>query len=197
MFGKKITEYFQRKKQVREMVQNLAGYLFQPQLPHIYTFCKTLEPTLRELEENRYFTSPFTYTAPTEWLEYLNEGIHACGIGVALKLTEAETARIVRIISYGRVLRKLIEDVLPRNFGGIPLRSRYDGRIAYIYFSDPTKLYANYVLKVAQIIVTDLEKASQRKKAALNKKYALEKSSRNKEPLKRVGKLSTHTSLRG
>lgn len=196
MFGKKIAKYFQGKKQTRAMIQNLAGYLFQPQLPHIPTFCETLEPTLRELKENKYFTSPFTYTAPTEWLEYLNEGIHTCGIGEALKLTEAETDRIIRIISYGRVLRKLIEDVLPRNFNGIPIRSRYDGRIAYIYFSDTTKLYANYALRVAQIIVTDLEKASQRKKAALNKKYALEKSSRNKEPLKRVGKFSTHTSLR-
>ena len=69
-----------------------------------------------------------------------------------------------------------------------------DGIQIVTKFDDPETLHKVYVRTVAKSIYTELEKIASSKKEALDKKYAPERVSSNKELLKQVGKFSASVS---
>lgn len=197
MFGKKFTTYRLRKKQAQEATEALETALIKAWEPHRKTFFSAIEPTVQRILDTGHFEDEGRYGESTEAIKALVGAIYDAGIPKALNLPLADVELTVMRIRY----RDVLNEALRKSYYSYSIKNGFyvditDGIKIVIKFDSPENLHKVYIRAVAKSIYTELEEIASAKKAALDKKYAPERSSDNKEALNRVGKLSACVSSR-
>lgn len=195
MFGKKFAAYRQRKKQAQEVTEALEAPLIKAWEPHHKTFFTTIEPTIQRILDAGYFEDVGWYNESPETIKALVEAIYDVGIPKALNLTQADIELTVERTWY----RNILNDALRKSYYSYSIKNGFyvnisDGFQIVIKFDNPENLQKAYIRAVAKAICAEFIEIASSKKETLDKKYAPERFSTNKEPLKQVGKLSTSVS---
>ena len=195
MFGKKFTTYRLRKKQTQEVTEALEATLIKAWEPYRRTFFAAIEPTIQRILATGYFEDVGRYDETPETTNALIEAIYDTDIPKTLNLTQADVELTVQRTWY----RDILNEVLRKSHYSYSIKNGFyvditDGIQIVTKFDDPETLHKVYVRTVAKSIYTELEKIASSKKEALDKKYAPERVSSNKELLKQVGKFSASVS---
>lgn len=195
MFGKKFTAHRLRKKQAQEATEALETTLIKAWEPYRETFFAAIEPTIQKILDTGYFEDVGWYDETPETTNALIEAIYDTGIPKALNLTLADIELTVERTWY----RDVLNEALRKSYYSYTIKNGFyvditDGIQIVIKFDNPKNLHKVYVRAVAKSIYTKLEEIASSKKETLDKKYAPERSSNNKELLKRVGKFSASVS---
>lgn len=122
-----------------------------------------------------------------EACENLTAVIMATNIPNELHLNEADISYTVHDTRYDDILKRTINKKLSRP--GLPSIS-LDG-LAVAHTIDPDKLFKTYLEAVAKNLLVALKERTQKNKAAFDAKYNISPNT-NKEPVARIGKLSTN-----
>lgn len=191
MFGKKFTTYRLRKKQTQEITEALEATLIKAWEPHRKTFFAAIEPTIQRILATGYFEDVSWYDESPETVKALVGAIYNTSIPKTLNLTQVDVELATQRTRYRNVLNK----ALRKSYYNYSIKNGFyvditDGFQIVAKFNSPENLHKAYVRAVAKTICTELEELANSKKEALNRKYAPERSSGNKEPLKQVGKFS-------
>jgi len=195
MFGEKFTTYRLRKKQTQEITEALEATLIKAWEPHRKKFFTAIEPTIQRILDTGYFEDVRWYDETPETIKALIEAIYEAGIPKTLNLTQADVELTVQRTWY----RDILNEVLRKSHYSYSIKNGFyvditDGIQIVTKFDNPETLHKVYVRTVAKSIYTELEKIASSKKEALDKKYAPERVSSNKELLKQVGKFSASVS---
>lgn len=196
MFGKKFTAYRLRKKQAQEATEALETALIKAWEPYRETFFTAIEPTIQRILDAGYFEDAGWYDESPETIKALVGAIYDVGIPKALNLTQAD----VELTTQRAWYRDILSEALRKRYYSYSIKNGFyvditDGIQIVIKFDSPENLHKTYIRAVAKTICAELEEIASSKKETLDKKYAPERSSDNKEPLERVGKFSTRVSL--
>lgn len=192
MFGKKFAAYRQRKKQAQEVTETLEATLIKAWEPYRKTFFAAIEPTIQRILDTGYFEDVDRYDESPETTNALIEAIYDTGIPKALNLTQAD----VEITAQRTRYRVVLNEALRKSYYSYSIKNGFyvdisDGFQIVIKFDSPENLHKTYIRAVAKTLCAELIEIASSKKEALDKKYAPERSSSNKESLERVGKFST------
>lgn len=195
MFGKKFTAHRLRKKQAQEATEALETTLIKAWEPYRETFFAAIEPTIQKILDTGYFEDVGWYDETPETTNALIEAIYDTGIPKALNLTLADIELTVERTWY----RDVLNEALRKSYYSYSIKDGFyvditDGIQIVIKFDNPENLHKAYIRAVAKAIYAELEEIASSKKETLDKKYAPERSSNNKELLKRVGKFSASVS---
>lgn len=198
MFGKKFTTYRLRKKQTQEVTEALEATLIKAWEPHRKKFFTAIEPTIQRILDTGYFEDVSWYDETPETIKALIEAIYEAGIPKTLNLTRGD----VEFTTQRTWFRDILNEALRKRYYSYSIKNGFyvditDGIKIVIKFDNPEHLHKAYIRAVAKAICTELVEIASFKKTALDKKYVTERSSNNKEALKRVGKLSASVSSRG
>lgn len=191
MFGKKFTAHRLRKKQSQEATEALETTLIKAWEPYRKTFFAAIEPTIQRILDTDYFEYVGRYDESPETTNALIEAIYDTGIPKALSLTQADVELTVQRTWY----RDILNEALRKSYYSYSIKNGFyvdisDGIQIVTKFDNPENLHKVYVRAVVKSVYTELEEIASSKKKALDKKYAPERASSNKEPLKQVGKFS-------
>ena len=195
MFGEKFTTYRLRKKQTQEITEALEATLIKAWEPHRKKFFTAIEPTIQRILDTGYFEDVRWYDETPETIKALTEAIYEAGIPKTLNLTQADVELTVQRTWY----RDILNEVLRKSHYSYSIKDGFyvditDGIQIVTKFDNPENLHKVYVRTVAKSIYTEQEEIASSKKEALDKKYAPERVSSNKELLKQVGKFSASVS---
>ena len=195
MFGKKFTAHRLRKKQTQEITEALETALINAWEPYRKTFFAAIEPTIQRILDTGYFEDVGWYDESPETTNALIEAIYDTGIPKALNLTQAD----VELTAERTWYRDILNEALRKSYYSYSIENGFyvditDGIQNVTKFGNPENLHKVYVRAVAKSIYTELEEIASSKKETLDKKYASERFSSNKESLERVGKFSTSVS---
>ena len=195
MFGKKFTTYRLRKKQTQEITEALEATLIKAWEPHRKKFFTAIEPTIQRILDTGYFEDVRWYDETPETIKALTEAIYDIGIPKTLNLTRGDVEFTTQRTWY----RDILNEALRKSYYSYSIKDGFyvditDGIQIVTKFDNPENLHKVYVRTVAKSIYTELEEIASSKKEALDKKYAPERVSSNKELLKQVGKFSASVS---
>lgn len=195
MFGKKFTAYRLRKKQTQEVTDALEATLIKAWEPHRKAFFAAIEPTVQRILDTGYFEDVDRYDESPESIKALIGAIYEAGIPKTLNLTRGD----VEFTTQRNWYRNILNDALQKSYYSYSIKNGFyvditDGFQIVIKFDSPENLHKAYIRAVAKTICAELIEIASSKKETLNKKYAPERSSNNKESLERVGKFSTSVS---
>lgn len=195
MFGKKFTAYRLRKKQTQEVTDALEATLIKAWEPHRKAFFAAIEPTIQKIIDDGYFENVWRYDESPETIKALVGAIYDAGIPKALNLTLVDVEWTAQRNWY----RNILNEALWKRYYSYNIKNGFyvditDGFQIVIKFDSPENLHKAYIRAVAKTICAELIEIASSKKETLNKKYAPERSSNNKESLERVGKFSTSVS---
>lgn len=195
MFGKKFSVYRLRKKQSQKATEALETALINAWEPYRETFFAAIEPAVQRILDTGYFEDVGRYDESPETTNALIEAIYDAGIPNALNLTLVD----VELTAQRAWYRDNLNEALRKSYYSYSIKNGFyvditDGIQIVTKFDNPENLHKVYVRAVAKSIYTELAEIASSKKETLDKKYAPERSSSNKEPLKQVGKFSTSVS---
>lgn len=195
MFGKKFTAHRLRKKQAQKATEALETALIKAWEPYRKTFFAAIEPTIQRALNTGYLEDVGRYDETPETIKALIGAIYNAGIPKALNLTLTD----VRFTAERTWYRDILNEALRKSYYSYSIKNGFyvdisDGFQIVIKFGNPENLHKVYICAVAKAIYAELEEIASSKKKALDKKYATERSSSNKEPLKQVGKFSARVS---
>lgn len=195
MFGKKFTAYRLCKKQTQEVTEALETALIKAWEPYCKTFFAAIEPTIQRILDTGYFEDVGRYDESPKTTNALIEAIYDVGIPKALNLTPADVELTVQRTWY----RDILNEALRKSYYSYSIKNGFyvditDGIQIVIKFDNPENLQKAYMRAVAKAICAGFIEIASSKKEAIDKKYAPERASSNKEPLKQVGKFSTSVS---
>ena len=195
MFGKKFTTYRLRKKQTQEVTEALEATLIKAWEPHRKKFFTAIEPTIQRILDTGYFEDVSWYDETPETIKALIEAIYEAGIPKTLNLTRGD----VEFTTQRTWFRDILNDALQKSYYSYSIKNGFyvditDGIQIVIKFDNPENLQKAYIRAVAKAICAEFIEIASSKKETLDKKYASERSSSNKESLKQVGKFSTSVS---
>lgn len=196
MFGKKFTAHRLRKKQAQKATEALETALIKAWEPYRKTFFAAIEPTIQRILDTGYFEDVGRYDESPETIKALIGAIYNAGIPKALNLTLTDVRFTAERTRYRDILNN---KALRKSYYSYSIKSGFyvditDGIQIVIKFDNPENLHKVYVRAVAKAICAEFIEIASSKKETLDKKYAPERSSTNKEPLKQVGKFSTSVS---
>lgn len=184
MFGKKFAAYRQNKNKAHKQYQALLAAVHKTLSPYRHFFDDAIYFALTRMEDG--FVQHLEYQLPQEAYENLTVAILATSIPNELHLNEADISYTVHDTRYDDILKRTINKKLSRP--GLPSIS-LDG-LAVAHTIDPDKLFKTYLEAVAKNLLVELKERTQKNKAAFDTKYNIMPST-NKEPVARIGKLST------
>lgn len=192
MFGKKFTAHRLHKKQAQKATEALETTLINAWEPYRETFFAAIEPTIQRILDTGYFEDVGRYDETPETIKALIGAIYNTSIPKTLNLTQTDVELTVQRTWY----RDILNEALGKSYYSYSIKNGFyvdisDGFQIVIKFGNPENLHKAYMRAVAKAIYAELEEIASSKKKALDKKYATERSSNNKEPLNRVGKFST------
>lgn len=135
------------------------------------------------------------YDETPETIKALIEAIYEAGIPKTLNLTRGDVEFTTQRTWY----RDILNEALRKSYYSYSIKDGFyvditAGIQIVIKFDNPENLQKAYIRAVAKAICTELVEIASFKKTALDKKYAPERASSNKELLKQVGKFSTSVS---
>lgn len=197
MFGKKFAANRLRKKQAQEATDALETALIKAWEPYRETFFAAIEPTIQRILDTGYFEDVGRYDESPETIKALIGAIYEAGIPKTLNLTCGD----VEFTTLRTRYRDILNDALRKSYYNYSIKNGFyvditDGIQIVIKFDNPENLQKAYMRAVAKAICVELIEIASSKKEALDKKYAPERSSSNKEPLKRIGKFNARVSSR-
>lgn len=184
MFGKKFAAYRQDKNKAHKQHQALLAAMHKTLSPYRHFFDDAIYFALTRMEDG--FVRHLEYQLPQEACENLTAAILATSVPNELHLNEADISYTVHDTRYDDILKRTINKKLSRP--GLPSIS-LDG-LTVAHTIDPDKLFKTYLKAVSEDLYTRLRERAKKNKAAFDTKYNITPNT-NKEPIARIGKLST------